>query len=407
MVDQKRIAFIVEPFFMCHHVGVRNYIYSLYTLLARDNQVDFVSYYRTAAGREHWYRLYPKRESTISGNGQADDTVIRGTPRQVAKQAKRQLKALRSTTPDDFYYSHIGSNLEIEDYDVAIVTNPWLVSFDKRIPCKKLLGMVYDTVPNEYVLSRDDKPFAFASQHQKGFEYYKEHCDALVAISGKAANDVQSLFKIDSARVHSLPPVLPPAYCEVSGASNARANQVILASPFDRRKGLALMPAILNEAKNSIHQLSIYGGIRCSRRELAQFFKDLTVKNVEWYPNATAGVVKQLFSASKVLLFPSFDEGLGLPILESQFCGCRTLVRNKLPMNELVGMGHSFVTDDPKLDGKLLSQMVSEPFDHQELQNWAVSKFSYEGVLNKLNGIISNCQETQAAVPHRAFGLVG
>ncbi len=403
MIDQKRVALIVEPGFMCHHVGVRNYIYSLYTLLARCHQVDFVSCYRNAIGRDHWYRLVPQRDATILGNCQADDTVFRGTPGQVARQAGHQMKAVRETTPADFYCSHIGSSLEIEGYDVAIITNPWLVNFDKRIPCTKLLGMVYDTVPNQYVYSRTDKPFAFASQHQKGFQYYKEHCEAILAISEKAADDVGSLFKIEPSRVHALPPVLPPAYSDVAQASHARGRQVILASPFDWRKGLSLMPGILNAASDTIELLSIYGGIRCTRRELAKFFHDLNVKNVEWYPNATAKVVKQLFASSKVLLFPSFDEGLGLPILEAQFCGCRTIVRNAPPMNKLVGLGHGFVSEDPETDGQLLSQMLAESFDHQALQDWAISQFSSQRVLDMLNAIISDGSSTHGANHPRQF----
>jgi glycosyltransferase involved in cell wall biosynthesis len=395
MVERKRIAFIVEPMFMQHHVGVRNYIYSLFTLLADDHRVDFISSYRTEAGRDHWYRLIPKHASTISGNGKADDAVIRGTPRQVARRSRLHLGSLKSTSPKDFHHSHIGSDLRIEEIDVAVVTNPWLVNFDKRIPCKKLLGMVYDTVPNEYVFTRDDKPFTFASQHQKGFQYYKDHCDAILAISRKAADDVQSMFKIEASRVHSLPPVLPPAYAEVVSATNQRSRRVVLASPFDRRKGLALMPGILNEAKDHIDQLSIYGGIRCSRKEFVQFFSELNVRSVEWYPNATAKIVQQLFLDSRALLFPSFDEGLGLPILESQFCGCPTMVRNKLPMNDLVGAGHRFVTDDAKVDGKLLAGMMTESFDHKSLQDWALSEFSSQHVLR----VIDNIMNDNCAVP--------
>lgn len=387
--SRKKIAFIVEPHFMVHHVGVRNYIFSLYSLLSKNHDVDFVSSYPSAIGRTHWYRAIPKDPAEILRNEKSEDGVLQGTPKSIGRRIAFHDFHAKQITPDDFHHSHIGSDLSVEDYDIGIVTNPWLVHFEGRLPCQRLVGMVYDTVPNEYVFTRSDKPYSFASLHQRGFSYYRQHCDAVVAISEKAARDFSSLVKVDSERVRWLPPVLPPAYEDVPTASNSREGCVVLASPFDKRKGLAVMPNILNTAKDKIQKLFIYGGIRCSRGELKQFFQDLKVDNVEWYPNATAKKVKDLFSQSKVLLFPSFDEGLGLPILEAQFCGCRAMVRDKQPMNQLIGMGSRFVTGQDTEDGKTLESMLRESFDHQALQEWALEEFCSRHVERVLEEVLA------------------
>ena len=386
MSRRKNISFIVEPFFMCHHVGVRNYLYSLYNLLSRKNTVELVSFYRSRSGVKHWYRLVPKLASTLLENSSAHNACLRGTPKQVLRKSQSLRFANHQVTPDDFYYSHIGSDLSVEDFDVVVITNPWLVDFEKRFPCRKLIGMVYDTVPNEYVFTRADKPYHFASNHQQGFLYYREHCDSIIAISEKARVDYYEMFKVDENRVFALPPILPPSYDKVLDVSNDRSQQLLLASPFDLRKGLAIMPSIINSAKESVETLSIYGGIRCTKRNVQTFFRELQVKNVEWYPNATSATVQQLFSDSKVMLFPSFDEGLGMPILESQFCGCRTMVRDKPPMNLLTGPGHYFISDKAEKDGEKLREILCEPFDHRGLQLWAQARFGYDTLLSSSDG---------------------
>lgn len=43
------------------------------------------------------------------------------------------------------------------------------------------------------------------------------------------------------------------------------------------------------------------------------------------------------YSLSRVLLFPSHEEGFGWPIIEAQACGCLVITTNAAPMNEIAG----------------------------------------------------------------------
>ncbi len=42
-----------------------------------------------------------------------------------------------------------------------------------------------------------------------------------------------------------------------------------------------------------------------------------------------------LYSAAQLLLFPSFEEGFGWPIIEAQACGCRVVIADREPMTEI------------------------------------------------------------------------
>jgi len=395
---QQKIAIIVEPGFMQHHVGVRNYLVALHALLSREHRVDWVSCERGHGGERQWFHVSP--QSFGVDDAVQDDWVIAGTPAEILRQVKARGHRHATGQQVDCWRTGIGSDLAVEGYDAIIISNPWLVDFDSRLPASRVLGIVYDLVPNQYVMTmpQSQKPFAFAAAHRRGFLHYREHCDVVLAISRTVADEYATMFRVGRSRVVAMPPVLPKTYGNVQRAENERKRRVVLASPFDRRKGLSCMPAILNAARESIDTVSMYGGVRCSGSELREFFQAVDVRRVEWYPNASAATVQRLFLEAKALLFPSFEEGLGIPILEAQHCGCRVMTRDKQPMCELVGPGSRFLGADLPATGATLSQMVEEPFDHADLQRWSEERFGRQQVLDAFDSALA-CREATRELP--------
>ena len=53
--------------------------------------------------------------------------------------------------------------------------------------------------------------------------------------------------------------------------------------------------------------------------------------------------VQALYSSASAFLFPSFNEGFGWPILESQACGCPVITSNRAPMTEIAGKGAIYI----------------------------------------------------------------
>jgi glycosyltransferase involved in cell wall biosynthesis len=45
--------------------------------------------------------------------------------------------------------------------------------------------------------------------------------------------------------------------------------------------------------------------------------------------------LRTLYCAAQLLLFPSFEEGFGWPIIEAQACGCRVVIADREPMTEI------------------------------------------------------------------------
>lgn len=66
--------------------------------------------------------------------------------------------------------------------------------------------------------------------------------------------------------------------------------------------------------------------------------------------------LRALYCAAELLLFPSWEEGFGWPIIEAQACGCRVVTSNRQPMMEVGGDGALYA--DPSDTRALASAMV-------------------------------------------------
>lgn len=146
------------------------------------------------------------------------------------------------------------------------------------------------------------------------------------------------------------------------------------------------MPELLNPVAEFIDILYIYGIPRCPENMFDEFFKKLHVKKISYDPYIKSDQLISLYKKCKVLLFPSLEEGLGLPIIEAQICGCRVVTTDKRPMNELCVEGSYVLKQNLKLDTEQMKQMIcNKQFDYAKLSQDAKIKFSYNGILKVID----------------------
>jgi glycosyltransferase involved in cell wall biosynthesis len=398
-----KVAFIVEPDFLHRHWGVRVYLYSLAKLLERHKwTVDFVCPEATSAGDLKWHKLHVRDESLFSSAAPSAG----GTPAEVwASLRDIAFKPVSRETPAPIPAGRrrpgvmpIGSTLAPERYDLALVTNPWMVRWSERLPARRVAGLVFDLIPSLFgILLDEGKPFVFAHQHARGFRYFEERCDLVLTIS-EATRDAY-LDLVRSRRpgaagpdVIALPPFAP--YYALNEAASpcpaTRPSRIALAGCFDPRKGLDELPALLNGVSDLIEEVVVYGGVRCPKADAEAFFKRLRVERIVWHLGATAAQVRDIYRRSTLLLFPSKYEGLGLPLLEAQLEGCRVATYPVSPMKELGLSGAVMLSDDQGESVVRLRRALQEPFDHATLRAEARPAF-VEAVLqtNPLERIVN------------------
>ncbi len=56
--------------------------------------------------------------------------------------------------------------------------------------------------------------------------------------------------------------------------------------------------------------------------------------------------LRALYSTASMMIFPSFQEGFGWPIVEAQACGCPVATSNRSPMNEVGGNAAIYIDPD-------------------------------------------------------------
>jgi glycosyltransferase involved in cell wall biosynthesis len=178
--------------------------------------------------------------------------------------------------------------------------------------------------------------------------------DALLAISQATADDIVELLDVEPARVHVIdggcserfrPPEEP---LERSMAVLRRAMPALrpgflfFTANTDPRKNLrgtlrayALLPPALREQ----HQLVM----TCSQAdagfvtELHETIEELGLaRDVLVTRYVTDEVLIRLFQRCELFLFPSYYEGLGLPLIEAMRCGAAAIASDTSSMREVV-----------------------------------------------------------------------
>jgi glycosyltransferase involved in cell wall biosynthesis len=113
--------------------------------------------------------------------------------------------------------------------------------------------------------------------------------------------------------------------------------------------------------------------------------------NESWQHTSTNAMVlgyindqelKSLYENALGLLFPSYYEGFGLPILEAMHCGCPVICANAASLPEVAGkaalyfdpadpVGIANAIDQIYFDEKLRHQLIEKGYDHAESFNWS------------------------------------
>jgi glycosyltransferase involved in cell wall biosynthesis len=71
---------------------------------------------------------------------------------------------------------------------------------------------------------------------------------------------------------------------------------------------------------------------------LRQVLKKVGAKgSVLFFQDVKSETLQAAYSYAKLLLFPSFAEGFGWPLIEAQACGCPVLTTKEAPMTEVAG----------------------------------------------------------------------
>jgi len=374
-----KIAFIVQMDWMTAHFGVRNLFISLFKILEqKGHDVHFVWFWQNY-NKILFYR-------NIVNDKDLKSNIKRTT--LGTNKNYNELVENKNNSPET-YTQFLGESIK-DSYDAFILTNPWLLVSPLDLGDKKKCLICHDCGANSLnILNLINVP-EWGYAHNVGYQFAKNNDYHFLSNSEKTNNEIKEYY--NPKQYSFLPPVPTYAFMDIEYSSEqVKENAIVLAAPFDPRKGLEKIPKYLNKLQSDFDTLYIYGTPRCDETLYKKFYKELNVKNVVYYNQITSDDLIKLYKKCKILFFPSREEGLGIPIIEAQLCGCRVVTTNEKPMNQLVCDGAYLLTNDIETDIDYLREMLKDgSFDYSRLSNLAKEKFSAEKIYKELMDILQN-----------------
>ncbi|MBL96996.1 MAG: hypothetical protein CMF52_04190 [Legionellales bacterium] len=329
-------AILLDSSILFHHHGVKCLVLSMYSdWIKNGKEVDLL-----VCDDNGQIRVLEPDAASIENLFFSGESFIGDKKTNIISKLSRSMqKKISRSTNINVNISQLNLFNNKKVYDQLTISAPWLVVPHLPLPKARSTKVIaLDTIPIQYFFDNPNNHslHMFAHAHHLGYQYASSQ-DGFLCISPSTLESVKKLgYLEENTPAEVLPYFMPPGFssiCNDELVGVQRENTAILAAPFDTRKGLDLMPQILNDS--SITKVNIIGNIRCKLELVKAFFNELNINDVTWYANASFATKKRLFLEAKVLVFPSYNEGLGLPMIEAYACGCRCLAFSHLSSNVL------------------------------------------------------------------------
>lgn len=329
----KTALLIVEKDFLTQHVGVRRVVLHYWRQLERDGHR--VTLAAPAKGRLCIGKGLDLKTAELLAHRSRNDA-----PSWVSGQGEPKTP---SSIPALFFTRSIvwtSEEARLDRFDVSLVTNPWLCA--GGLPDGPITaGVVYDMVPNLVAcgalsFGQPMDIYAFAAAHDRGYRLFLKRARTILCISDSSRSDFIDFYRLpptEQAKVKTVIPYEAQDGLRIKARPIAAGERprILLVNVLDPRKNFAGVRCALNELSNDLaFDIDVVGRERMPLTDVMTFLKGLSVfgRRASWYRDASDACLNRLYADADLLIFPSFYEGLGLPILEAQNQGVPVVSAN-------------------------------------------------------------------------------
>lgn len=145
---------------------------------------------------------------------------------------------------------------------------------------------------------------------------------------------------------------------------------ILCVGTIEKRKNqLAILKAVVKEKLTT--RVVILGKPTDYMNEINQFINDKGIREqVMFLHNTSTDELQAIYQMAAVMVYPSFFEGFGLPVLEAQASGCPVITSNISSLPEAGGEGALYVNpaDIAEIGQKLNEILSSEPLREELIQ---------------------------------------
>lgn len=203
---------------------------------------------------------------------------------------------------------------------INVIANPWIIA-NLQCVVPRAVGVVHDIAPilcrlGILDLSQASTCYEFHNQHVYGYEYYNKHCRALVFNSEETLLQYEWLYGQGGPGRFVIKPF--DFDSSTANASAEKTYDVGLVNIFDLRKNYVNIFAALRRLARPGLKIAMLGEMRIDPGYIEEQLHELDALGVQ-VERVTEP--DHIYSKSRLLLFPTFYEGFGLPVFEAQSHG--------------------------------------------------------------------------------------
>jgi len=270
--------------------GISRYIRNLVSEMVQQNQKNVNSY--------QFFLIHEKKIKDKFYNLEGVKEILVKTPRIPLGRELRKLFILKNNLKK--------YNLDIV-HDLAQV-GPFM--FDNSF---KKFETIYDLTPVKFPQFH---PMASYYRTKIGIPLIKNKVDQFITISENTKQDLIELYDIKPEKVKTIYLAADDIFKKNYNKDKSELNELGINDKF-----LLFVVIVGKEGWKSYDVISILNNNN----------------NIIWLKALSDDKLCMLYNNASLMIFPTFYEGFGLPVLEAMTCGCPVVVSNIPVMHEVVG----------------------------------------------------------------------
>jgi len=264
----------------------------------------------------------------------------------------------------------------------------------KRLCDIKTAVIVYDLIPLIY------KDEFLSDERYKKFYLEKieelKKADLYLTISDSAKNELITYLNIPPQKIRTIYAAAKVdtenilAFEDVKWKFNITKPYFLHVSACDKRKNFKNLIKAHKHFQND-YDLVIVCNENDYQNELKNYAKSLNIK-VIFTGFVEDNVLNTLYKNAKLLIFPSFHEGFGLPVLEAAAFSTPAVVSNVSSLPEVIGEGITFDPKNPEDIACAVQKALNDYERQKKIAQKNYTRFSWEKTAENAYDALKNYQ---------------
>lgn len=239
---------------------------------------------------------------------------------------------------------------------------------------------------------------AFRSWYRLACAAAAQRADAIVCFSDYVRQSIHALLGIPLLRISVIPqgPGLAGISLSPNGRENPDGRYFLCVGSLQPHKNLqnVLKAWQKYSQRNPGYKLKVVGRKQANFSQLSFEGSLLQQPGVEFTGYISDADLIALYQGATGFLFPSYEEGFGLPVVEAFYCGCPVITANRSCLPEVAGNAALLVDPaEPKQLETAMEQLAMQPDLRRRLRKAGLTRatnFTWTNAGKKMAEVLMN-----------------